>query len=519
MPEFTGTNDLRAYVRILWRWRLLFLFFLVAAPLAAYLIERSQQPVYQSSALVGVSQTTVNTSLVTNGGGSFTTTNVTAIARLVTTTPVADVAARLLHPPANPAAIAGAVKATGDTTTNFLTITAQDRSPRRAANIANAFAHAIGARLQVNAIAQIDTAVRSLRAQLARLGPHDPARGQLEQQLTQLAATRSTQGSDAAILQPATPAGAPVGLNTRRAVEIGLLIGLILAIGAVVLAENADRRLRSPHDLEATTELPLLAAIAPSSFSGTSDMSPEDVESFHMLRMALTYFNLDERSQPNEAASTGLRSILITSPGEQEGKTTVATKLAIVTAEAGMRVMLIDGDLRRAQVAPRFQIEQQEGLGAVLAGERSLDQVLVDYPVDDTSGRLIVLPAGPLPPRPAVLIDSPAMRHVLTEAESRNDLVIIDSPAALAMSDPVALMRLVSGVVLVARMGRSTRQAVRRLQRIVEAAGGKPVGVVATGVTSALGYEYYSPKYYTQNGARGTRRARGSAKAHAGEQT
>src|SRR5438270_10201824 len=113
MPEFTGHKDLRASLRILWRWRWLFLACVVAAPLVAFLIERGNPKVYRSTALVGVNQTTVNTSLL-NGGGSFSTTNVQAIAQLVTTSPVAAVAAGSFHPPANPAKIASEVSASGD---------------------------------------------------------------------------------------------------------------------------------------------------------------------------------------------------------------------------------------------------------------------------------------------------------------------------------------------------------------------------------------------------------------------
>jgi Mrp family chromosome partitioning ATPase len=141
----------------------------------------------------------------------------------------------------------------------------------------------------------------------------------------------------------------------------------------------------------------------------------------------------------------------------------------------------------------------------VLAGKSSLDESLVDYPIDaDTTGRLMVLPAGPPPRDPAALISSETMRRVLGEAESRSDLVIIDSPAALAVSDPLPLMPVVSGVVLVARMNRSSRVVVKRLQRVIEAAGGTSLGVVATGVTATLGYDHYSPRYYTQSSANGS---------------
>jgi non-specific protein-tyrosine kinase len=420
---------------------------------------------------------------------------VTAIAELVTTSPVASVAADLMHPPANADQIAGEVSASGDPTTNFLTITAEDRSPVRAAEIANAFAHAISHSLQTMVAGEVTSAINHLHAQLSQLPHSDPTRAALTQELNQLREARATQGSQAAILEPATAAGSPIGLNARRTVEIGLLIGLLLGVGAVALAESADRRLRTPADLEALTEGPLLAAIAPSAFSGELDTGKEDEEAFQMLRTALMVFNPEKR----------LQSILVTSAAEKEGKTTVAVRLALVTAAAGMKVILIDADLRRAQVSPRLGIKTDGGLGAVLAGESSLEESSVNYPIDgDTGGRLTVVAAGSPPRDPAALIGSDTMRRVLAEAEARSDLVIIDSPAALAVSDPLPLMRVVSGVVLVARMNRSSRVTVGRLQRVIEAAGGTSLGVVATGVTATLGYDHYSAKYYTQSSVNGS---------------
>lgn len=504
MPELSGTSDLRGYLRVLWRWKLVFLLFVVAAPAAAYLIERSQPPEYQASALVGVNQTTVNTSLL-NGGGGFSTSNPTAIAQLVTTSPVASVAADLMHPPANAAQIAGEVTASGNTTTNFVTITATDRNPKRAGAIANAFAHAISHSLAQTTTGEVNTAIKGVRAQLSHLRPRDPSRVTLTQQLNQLRAAAATTGSNAAILQPAG-VGTPAGLNTRRAVEIGLVIGLLLAIGAVVLAESADRRLRTPGDLEAMTELTLLATVAPSVFSADLDTGPEDEESFHMLRTSLTVFNLEKQ----------LQSVLVTSAREKEGKTTIAVRLALATAGGGLNVILIDADLRRAQVGPRLGIERDQGLGAVLAGDCSLQEALVEYPSEeDTGGRLTVVPAGTPARNPTALISSTSMRRVLAEAESLSDLVIVDTPAALAVSDALPLMSVVSGVVLVARMNQSTRMTVNRLQRVIEAAGGFPLGVVATGVTAVFGYDHYSPKYskyYTRsltNGSAGRFRRRG----------
>ena len=110
----------------------------------------------------------------------------------------------------------------------------------------------------------------------------------------------------------------------------------------------------------------------------------------------------------------------------------------------------------------------------------------------------MVAPVGTPAANPAALVSSPEMARVLRHLEAQSDLVVIDTPAALMVSDPLPLIELASGVVLVARMNSSTREKVRRLRKIVNAAQGNLLGVVATGVASGPGYGYYASKYYTQ---------------------
>ncbi len=235
------------------------------------------------------------------------------------------------------------------------------------------------------------------------------------------------------------------------------------------------------------TDLPLLAAIGPSAFSAELSTTPEDEEAFQMLRTALMYFNVDRR----------LESVVVSSAGEKEGKTTVATRLALASAGAGMNVVLIDADLRRAQVSSRLGIRSQTGLGAAIVGAHSLADTLVDYPVHGPGvGSLRVLPAGPLAPNPSALLSSEAMERIVRQLEREADLVIIDTPAALAVSDPVPIMRMASGVIVIARMNQSSRQTIRRLKKIIESAHGNLVGVVATGTTAGPGYDGYLPKSY-----------------------
>jgi non-specific protein-tyrosine kinase len=501
MPEFTGQRDLRSYMRILWRWKWLFLALVIAAPTIAYLLEHGKPKIYQSSALVGVNEATVNTSALGNNGGSFSTSNVLAIAQLVKTSPVAQIAAAQMRPRPDPAFISSEVTASGDPTTNFLTITATDQYPQRAAVIANAFARAIGLNRQSAAISELNGTIAGIQAQLSHLPATDrTTRPGLEQQLSQLQAALKTQGNQATVLQAAVPNATPVGPHLRRTVELGLVIGLLLAFAIVMLAESADRRMRSPDDLESMTDLPMLAAIAPSAFGEGLDTTPVDEESFQMLRTAITYFNVD---QP-------LKSILITSPGEKEGKTTVATRLAVAAARAGLRVVLVDGDLRRGGVSAKLGLRVSDGLSAVLAGHLPLESALLERALGpDVTGHLVVLPAGPPPPNASALMSSERMQGVLTELENRADMVIIDTPAALAVSDAVPLMKSASGVVLVARMNQSSRETISRLHKIIESAHGTLLGVVATGVTAGPGYEHYSQSYYTPNGHDTSEKKRG----------
>lgn len=491
MPEFTGHNDLRSYLRVIWRWKLLFVALLIAAPAVTYLLERGKPKIYQSHALVYVNQATIP-------GTSISTTNVESIAQVLTTTPVADIAGKQLNPPQPGSAIIGSVSAAANPTTDFIKITVTDQSPTEAAAVANAFSKALKLEQQTEVVDAIDAQIRAVQSQLRRMSRTNPNWSTLQSQLASLQTSAKTQGDDISVLQAAMPDYASIGPHLRRSVELGFVIGLLLAFGAVMLAEGADRRMRSPDDLELLTDLSLLAAIPPSAFSSELETGPIDEEAFQMLRTSLTYFTTDRT----------LASVLITSPGEKEGKSTVAARLALVAAQAGLDVVLVDADLRRAGATNKFAIQAQAGLGAVLSDQRTIDEVTVNWPLTgEEVGRLRIIPAGPPPINASAMISSPRMRSLLEELEQQSDLLIIDSPAALAVSDAVPLMRAVSGIVLVARMNRSSRDTIGRLQKIIASAQGNLLGVVATGV-SRRPYEKYSHDYYAPEPSRGRRSRR-----------
>lgn len=488
-PESTGQHDVRSYLGIVWRWKLLLLTFLVVIPVGAYLVERGKPKIYAASTLLNAS----GSSLGVGTSNLPVTNNPLAVARLVSTDAVAKLAALALHlPPSSAGSLLGEVSASADSTTGFLTITVQDTSPVRAAAIANAFAGALGGDQAAQANQSIKAQLRVLQTQLAGTRRSDQvARSALLQQIAQLKALVSSSSIHSGVIDPAVASASPVGPNMRRAIELAFVIALLLGVGAVVVAENSDRRIRSPEDLESLTGRPLLGTIPRGAFSPDQYLTPRNVEAFQTVRAALTYYNTDRP----------LASAVIISPGPEDGKTTVAIGLAIAEARAGAQAILIDADLRRPQVSTRLGIPTADGLGAVLAHKRTLDEVLVEHPVDaPAGGRLLVLPAGPPPANPSALISSPEMRALLSELEGRSDLVIIDTAATLAVSDSLPLIQAASGLVMIVRMNRSSRAAVRRLQKVIASTHGTVMGTVATG-TGAVMYGYGGDNYYETGGS------------------
>ncbi len=478
-PVIVGAaGDPQAYLRIVWRWRIVLLGILVAVPLGTYLYTNSQSRVYQSSTLMNIPAQAISTSLL--GGGAAPVSGSAAddanvAARLVTTTGVARGAAAALRlPPSAARSLLGQVTATPDVT-GFVTIAATDHSPQRAADIANAFASAVIDNRTSTALHQLDVSIAALALQLHSLAANDPGRAQLSDQLQNLRAVRVSQGGATQVIEPAVASSKPIAPRVLHSVVLAVIVALLLGFGGVAAAEALDRRIRDPQDLERLTGLPLLGAIPASSFRGKPLQAPEE-QAFSTLRAALTQFNIDRQ----------ISSVLVTSAETGEGKTTVVTNLAIALARAGNDVIVLDLDLRSSTAAVRFGANAPfEGLRAVLAGGLPLDQALVGLERSDAAGgRLRILPAGSPPPNPSELIASPRMKEVIAELAEQADVLLIDSPPLLAVSDVLPLVNVVSGVVIVARMGSTTRDALARLHTVVTAAGGATLGVVATGASS-----------------------------------
>ncbi|HEV3229404.1 MAG TPA: CpsD/CapB family tyrosine-protein kinase [Solirubrobacteraceae bacterium] len=482
--------DLRATGKAFWRWKLLFLACVLLLPAGAYYLSASNRKVYQASALMRVQADPVDTSLIQGTPPPTQPQATQTAARLIQTTDVARAAAQLLNPhPHNPRALLGTITATADDI-GFITITAQASSATRAAAVANAFANAVVAGRVRAARGQVHQTIIALRQQLDSVRRSDSVqRQQLSAQLQRFRALLAAQGSNAAVVEPAIASGQPVSPRPTRSALLALVVAVLIGGGLVALAQNLDRRVRRQEELEELTGRPLLATIPKSAFAQPRNAPARAFEAFQTLRAALMYFNIDRV----------VSSVLVTSPARDDGKTTVAINLARALARGGKNVVLVDADLRKPQIAERLELRTSGGMGNVLVGEATLEEVLAEVEVPVGDGRLRVMPSSTAPPNPSELLNSRRMRELLQRLEQMSDIVVIDTSPMLAVSDAIPLLDQVSGVLLLGRVNVTRRDAFRRLLTTVQAARGVTLGVVATGVRdSGVGGYYHD--YPSSNG-------------------
>ena len=484
--------DYRRYLRQAWRRKWILLAVVVLVPLGTYLLTQRQPKVYESSTLLKVGAQNISVSSQV----TFASSGTTETATIIKTTGVGKVAARKLgEPPSAAGALIGKISTSvqdDSSDTGFMTITAQDSDPDQAARIANAFAAAITQTRTNSATSEIDDTIASLEQQ----GGGPDAAAARAQQISELRATRAGLSGTTQVIEPATASSTPISPHPGRNAKIAFIFALLIAAGLVPLLDTMDRRLREPEELEEIADVPLLGSIPDEAFPDKGS-GPFVHEAFQTLRAGLTYFNIDRT----------ISTVLICSPTRGDGKTTVAANLARSLAEDGRKVIAVDCDLRRPQLAKRLGITEDVnfGLDSVLIDRREIGEALVDVEIE--GGTLRVLPGG-TPPNPAVLLGSDRMRSLLAQLREEADMVIVDTPPLLAVSDAIPLQEQASGTVLVARVDHTNRDGARKATSYISTAGGNLLGFVATGIqlggvggSQASGYGYGYTAESTTNGA------------------
>ncbi len=269
-------------------------------------------------------------------------------------------------------------------------------------------------------------------------------------------------------LEAAPLPGGPTSPQPVRTILVGAVIGLILGFAGAVLRETLDARLRDSSEIEKLTQVSLLGSV-PRALSG------EALPARTKPRSARAEAYRHVRANLEFAGPDGMpASIAITSPAAGEGKSSLAANLAIVAAHAGRTVVIVDADLRKPTIAKYFGVSAVMGLSDVLTGRWRVDEVLV--PIEGE--RIWVLPSGPVPSFPTELVGSAAMAAAIVELEQRFDLVIVDTPPVLPVSDALHVAVNVGGVIVVARMTETRRVAMKRAVEAITKVNANVLGVV-----------------------------------------
>jgi succinoglycan biosynthesis transport protein ExoP len=293
----------------------------------------------------------------------------------------------------------------------------------------------------------------------------------------------------------------PVEPNIPRNLGFALMLGLASGVGLAFLLEGLDNTIRTPERAHMISGLPSLGMIPLGSKSAregpnakrlviasskeavelVTQVRPQSqmAEAYRALRTSLLLSNLG--APP--------KVIMVTSALPQEGKSTTSTNTAIVLAQKGVRVLLIDADLRRPSIHKILGMGPRSGLSNVLTGGTTLEQAITPTSI---LPNLFILPAGTPPLNPAELLASSNMRDLLNQLRQQYDHIVVDTPPSLSVTDAVVLSPAADAVVLVIRSGQTTRQSLRRAREILGQVSAKVVGVLLNAVDlSSPDYYYY----------------------------
>ena len=290
--------------------------------------------------------------------------------------------------------------------------------------------------------------------------------------------------------------GSPSRPKPKLYVAVAAILGLALGLALALLRERLDRRLRTPEDVEAHFDVPVLARIPRRGRSERA--SSAFMEAHRVLRANLQFASVERH----------LRTVVVTSAREGEGKTTTATNLALTSAGVGMSVLVVEADLRRPALQSELMPAVTEPLRPGFTNYMVETSAIEDSIHDTGRPGVSILPSGPLPPSPSALLESRRARSAVEVLRDQADLVIFDTPPLNVGADASILAERVDGVILVVDLLSSTEHTVRRALQQLEAARAPLLGIVINRDRSATpsSYDYYAPVSPSPNGGKNNER-------------
>ena len=520
--------ELRRYFEILRKWFWLFIVTATVAMVSSYFFSRNITPVYRASTTVLVGRIVdaqpnyYGYADPSQTAQSFAQT----YALLVTQPPILQATAEAIQWPDSWQSLYFKVSAS-TVSSQLLQINVSDTDPNRAATIANELAHQLILQGPISTqqkqaedqqsfvtsqLTQLKLQIESSQRTLTTLSnqlalENDPKKqddlnarvttlqGKIalaQQNYASLSAIISNSSSlFLTILAVAQAPSTPISPNISQNVLLAGIAGLVLAAAAIFILEYLDDTIKEPEDATRTLGLSTLGVIL--RIAGIQKPMDQLIalkhprspisEAYRMLRTNLRFSGIDNSSSV----------VLVTSSNPGEGKTTTAANLGIIFAQAGGRVILVDTDLRRPSLHRLFGLSNGVGLSSLFLGDApTLESIIQPTPVEN----LQLITSGPLPPNPSEILDSMLMKKVLAELRSQYDMVILDSPPAMAVADASILGSQVSGTVLVVDSGRTRTDVARRTGEMLRQTGTKMLGVVLNKQTSRRGSSGYYYYYY-----------------------
>jgi capsular exopolysaccharide synthesis family protein len=330
---------------------------------------------------------------------------------------------------------------------------------------------------------------------------------QINQRQKEINLTGMLKANNVRILDRSTPPRSPVSPLLALNLPVGAVLGLIFGLMLGFTIESLDNTVKSPEAAEELVGAPLLGVVPMLSQARQHSMADAPERDLAVFK------------DPTSLAAEACRSIRtnmlfisaqkefslfsVTSPGPQDGKTTVAINLAVTMAQAGGRILLIDADMRRPRIHKSFGLKSDKGMSSVMAGDMELKNAVCKSEVPN----LDILPCGPMPPNPAELLHTERFRQILAQCRGNYDRVILDSPPIGPVTDPAIIGGSTDGVVLVLRAGHTTREATQFARRQLGDAGARILGLVINqtdrkGSGYGYGYGYYTAygRYYRATG-------------------
>ncbi|MCX6082312.1 MAG: polysaccharide biosynthesis tyrosine autokinase [Chloroflexi bacterium] len=509
--------DIKEYFYLLLNWAWLIALAGLLAAIALYVISINTTPLYETSTRLLISDPPAMRSLDTSAMVS-TQTQTSTYAEMLLDRPVLQGVIDILKLQTTSDDLKEFVSVEIVRNTQLILVTVQDPNPLQAADIANTLAVVFTDRIRELQSQRYASTQKGLAQQvlemekqvndttLAISNERDPAQKlQFEARLTQYRQLYSSlvtnfeqvrlaeaqTSTNVFVSEPASVPREPVSPMTTRNTLLAAFAGVLLAAGVIFLIDMLDDTIRNPDDIRQKFNLPVLGVIASHQIVEGKPISMDQprspvAEAFRSLRTNITYASVD----------IPLRRILVTSSTPQEGKTTISSNLAVVLAQGEKKSVLIDADMRRPTVHEKFGLMNRMGLSSLFV--RSLENIPAAIQSASVAG-LAIITSGSLPPNPAELLTSRRMKDILDRLNQEYDLIVIDTPPVLTVTDAVALAPELDGVIIVARPGMTKLSALRQTLEQLQTVGARVLGVVLNQVDPrSRKYGYYYHRYYSK---------------------